>query len=135
MNQNCLEPQLQRLGQLRQQRQQLQTQEEELTAALRSRMGEHGVKIVRSENFEALLIEQDRLSVDPGKFRKAVTPGQFLRSVTVGVTAAREFLGEENLRRISQITQVVQLRVSARAEARRHSSPPAEPARQTQSAP
>lgn len=122
MNLTPLEQQLQHLGQLRQQRQQLLAQEEELTASLRSRMGEHGVKIVRSVDFEAQLIEQERLTVDPAKLKKALTAGQFLRSVSVGVAAAREFLGEADLRRISTIARTVQLRVSTRAEAPRQAS-------------
>lgn len=130
MNLNPLEHQLQHLGQLRLQRQQLQAQEEELTAALRSQMGEHGVKVVRSEGFEAQLIEQERLSIDPAKFKKAVTPGQFLRSVSVGVTAAREFLGEADLRRIGTIARMTQLRVSARAEAPRQTTQSAHRAEQ-----
>ncbi|MCY2927943.1 MAG: hypothetical protein NTV86_00325 [Planctomycetota bacterium] len=125
MHQHPLEQQLQHLGRLRLQRQELQAQEEELTVALRSQMSEHGTKVVRSEQFEAMLIEQERLTIDPAKFKKAVTSGQFLRCVTVGVTAAREFMGEAGLRGISTIARTIQLRVSARAEAHRPASQPA----------
>ena len=91
-------------------------------------MSEHGTKVVRSEQFEAMLVEQERLTIDPAKFKKAVTPGQFLRSVTVGVAAAREFLGEADLRRISTIARTIQLRVSPRAEAARQTTQSAYPA-------
>ena len=114
MNQQTLILQLQKLGELRCQRQALESQEAELVRAVRGRMAEHGVETIRSAGFEARLVEQQRITVDPKRFRKAVTNAEFMRAITVSTTEARKFVGEERLRRIGQIITSVQLRVAPR---------------------
>lgn len=109
-----IEQQVQRLGRLRQQRQQLEAQEQELVRAVRGQMVEHGVGTVCSDEFEAKLITQERLTVRPAAFHRAVTKREFMEAVAISVTAAREILGERKLRRISDVTETVQLRVTAR---------------------
>ena len=109
-----IEQQVQRLGRLRQQRQQLEAQEQELVRAVRGQMVEHGVGTVCSDEFEAKLITQERLTVRPAAFHRAVTKREFMEAVAISVTAAREILGERTLRRISDVTETVQLRVTAR---------------------
>ncbi len=109
-----IEQQVQRLGLLRQQRQQIEAQEQELVRAIRGQMVEHGVGAVCSDEFEAKLITQERLTVKPAAFHRAVTKREFLEAATISVTAAREILGERKLRKISHIAEIVQLRVTTR---------------------
>lgn len=113
MNQ-ATERQVQRLGKLRQRRQQLEAQEQELSRAVRSVMSEHGMSVVRSADFEARLVRQDRLEVSPAAFHRAVTKKEFFEAATISVTAARKIIGDRKLRRISEVTEAVQLRVTAR---------------------
>jgi hypothetical protein len=109
-----IEQQVQRLGELRQQRQVIEAQEQELVRAVRAQMAEIGLSVVRSADHQATLVTQERLTVDPAKFRKAVTDKEFVEAATISVTAAREILGERRLRKISEVTESVQLRVTVR---------------------
>ena len=109
-----LEQQVQHLGRLRQQRQQLESQEEQLAQAVRSQMSEHGLNATRSDDFEAKLIKQQRLTVKAAAFQRAVTKKEFLSAVTVSVTAARKIIGDIKLRKISEAVETVQLRLVAR---------------------
>ena len=109
-----IERQVQHLGKLRQQRQRLEVQEQQLTRAVRSQMSEHGTSVIRSADFEAKLVRQERLTVKPAAFCRVVTKKEFLEAVTVSVTAAREIIGDRKLRKISGVAESVQLRVTAR---------------------
>jgi hypothetical protein len=109
-----IEQQIQRLGQLRLQRQQLETQEQELVRSVRGQMVEHGVNTVCSDEFEAKIITQERLTVKPVAFHRAVTKKEFMEAATISVTAAREILGDRKLRKISSVAETVQLRITAR---------------------
>lgn len=124
MNAN-LQRQVQQLGEARRRRQAAETAEQELARAVRSRMSEHGLTKVRSEEFEAVLVRQERLTVDPAKFRRAVSAKDFVSAVTVSVSTAREILGDRKLRRISSAAAQVQLRIAERSTRRAASSSPA----------
>ena len=117
-----IELQIQRLGELRQRRQEIEAEEQRLVRAVRSQMAEHGLGAVHSDEYEAKLVTQQRLVVNPAAFHRAVTKKQFLEAATIGVTAARDILGDRKLRRISDVTETVQLRIAARAR-RRAASP------------
>lgn len=114
MDKTTIEQQVQSLGQLRQQRQQIEAQEQELVRAVRGQMVEHGISAVRSDEFEAKIVTQERLTVKPVAFQRAVSKKQFLEAASISVTAAREILGERRLRRISDMIETVQLRITAR---------------------
>jgi len=113
MNQT-IEQQVQRLGQLRQQRQQVETEEDLLARSVRSQMAEHGLSTVKSGDYEAKLVTQERLAVDAAAFQRAVTKAEFLQAASISVTTAREILGDRKLRKISTVTESVQLRIAAR---------------------
>ena len=117
-----IEQQVQRLGELRQRRQQLEAEEQQLVRAVRSQMAEHGLSIVRSQDHEAKLVTQGRLRVNLTAFQRAVTKRQFLEATSISVTTAREILGDRKLRKISEVTEAVQLRVTA-TNGRRVASP------------
>ena len=112
---NALEQQIQRLGELRAQRQRLEAQEQELASAVRGQMAEHGLQLVRSDNYEARLVTQEKLTVDAAALQRAVTKKEFLSCVSVGVQAARALLGDIRLRKMSVVTETVQLRVTTRS--------------------
>ncbi|KKM40600.1 hypothetical protein LCGC14_1563700 [marine sediment metagenome] len=111
-----IERQLQRLGRLRQQRQALEAEENELTAAVRGRMSEHGITIVRSHDFQARLVRREQLNVDPAALQRRLSKKDFLACITVRVQEARKYLGNVALRRIGEVAESVQLRISPRAE-------------------
>jgi hypothetical protein len=112
---NALEQQIQRLGELRAQRQRLEAQEQELASAVRGQMAEHGLQLVRSDDYEARLVTQEKLTVDAAALQRAVTKKEFLSCVSVGVQAARALLGDIRLRKMSVVTETVQLRVTTRS--------------------
>jgi len=72
-----------------------------------------------------VLVRQERLTVDPTKFRRAASARDFVGAVTVSVSAAREILGDRKLRRISSAAEQVQLRIAERSSRRAASSSPA----------
>ena len=111
---HAMEQQVQRLGDLRRQRQQLEARERELARTVRRRMAEHGLRVVVGGKFEARLVTQENLKVDAAAFHQAVSKRELLESITVSVIAARDLLGDERLREISDVTQNVHLRISAR---------------------
>ena len=111
-----IERQLQRLGRLRQQRQALEAEENELTAAVRGRMSEHDITIVRSNDFQARLVRREQLSVDPVALQRRLSKKDFLACITVRVQEARKYLGDVDLRRIGEVAESVQLRITARAQ-------------------
>jgi len=113
-----IEQQVHRLGELRCRRQEIEAEEQRLVRAVRGRMAEHGLSCVRSEEYEAKLVAQERLAVNPAAFQRAVTKKQFLEAVSVSVTAARDILGDRKLRRISEVAETVQLRIAARTRSR-----------------
>jgi len=117
-----IEQQVQRLGRLRQRRQETEAEEQRLVQAVRSQMAEHGLSAVRSDEYEAKLVTQQRLAVNPAAFQRAVTKKQFLESASISVTAARDILGDRKLRKISEVAETVQLRIAARTR-RRAASP------------
>jgi hypothetical protein len=112
---NALEQQIQRLGELRAQRQRLEAQEQELASAVRGQMAEHGLQLVRSDDYEARLVAQEKLTVDAAALQRAVTKKEFLSCVSVGEQAARALLGDIRLRKMSVVTETVQLRVTTRS--------------------
>jgi hypothetical protein len=110
-----LEHQLEELGAVRRLRQDLEADEKKLLQTVRSRMAEHGLAELRSQTFQARLIHQQRLSVDPAALRKKLSAAEFLSAVTVKVDTARRLIGDVPLRKISETTEAVQLRISDRA--------------------
>ena len=60
--------------------------------------------------------------VSHAAFQRAVTKKQFLEAASISVTTAREILGDRKLRKISEVTETVQLRITARTR-RRAASP------------
>ena len=117
-----IEQQVQRLGELRQRRQQTEAEEQRLVRAVRGQMAEHGLSAVRSHDYEAKLVTQQRLSVNPAAFHRAVTKKQFLEAASISVTTARDILGDRKLRRISEVAETVQLRITTRTCRRAASS-------------
>jgi len=113
-----IEQQVQRLGELRRRRQEIESEEQRLFRAVRGQMAEHGLSVVRSDEYEAKLVTQHRLAVDPAKFSKAVTNREFVEAATISVTAARDILGDRKLRRISDVAETIQLRIAARPRSR-----------------
>ena len=75
---------------------------------------EHNIRLLRSTDFEAQIVEQQRMTIDPIKFSRAVSYKTFVACVAVSTTEARKHLGDERLRRISRIAASVQLRVMPR---------------------
>ncbi len=108
-----LSNQVQQLGDLRARIKALEAQENELSTSIRSQMSEHGLEAVKSNDFEARLVRQERLSVDVAKFRRAVSPQVFAKCVAVSVPAARNALGDDQLRKIAEVQSSVQVRVTA----------------------
>ena len=117
-----IEQQVQRLGELRQRRQEIEAEEQRLVRAVRSQMAEHGLSAVHSDEYEAKLVAQERLTVNPAAFHRAVTKKQFLEVASISVTTAREILGDRKLRKISEVAETVQLRITARTRRRAASS-------------
>ena len=78
-------------------------------------MAEHGLSVILSPDYEAKLITQERLTVDPAKFRRAVTNREFLEAAAISINAAREILDDRKLRKMSKVAESVQLRIMARA--------------------
>ena len=117
-----IEKQVQRLGELRQRRQEIEAEEQRLVRAVRGQMAEHGMSAVHSDEYEARLVAQQRLAVNPAAFQGAVTKKQFLEAANISVTTAREILGDRKLRKISEVTETVQLRIAARTRRRAASS-------------
>jgi len=117
-----IEQQVQRLGELRCRRQEIEAEEQRLVRAVRSQMAEHGLSAVHSHDYEAKLVTQQRLTVDPAAFQRAVTKKQFLEAANISITTARDILGDRKLRKISEVTETVQLRIAARTQ-RRTASP------------
>ncbi len=114
MNTTVLSQQVQKLGELRSKRKAIEADEDALARSVRSQMSEHGLDAVRGDDYVAALIEQERLVVDPAKFKRAVSVKEFLASATVNISSARRFLGAEKLRRISDVNRILQLRISER---------------------
>jgi len=77
-------------------------------------MAEHGLSTARSDEYEAKLVAQERLQVNPAAFQRVVTKKQFLEAASIRVTTAREILGDRKLRKIGEVTETVQLRITAR---------------------
>ena len=117
-----IEQQVQRLGELRQRRQEIEAEEQRLVRAVRGQMAEHGLSAVRSHDYEAKLVTQQRLTVNSAAFHRAVTKKQFLEAASISVTTARDILGDRKLRKISEVAETVQLRMTART-CRRAASP------------
>jgi hypothetical protein len=114
-----LESQLEELGTVRQLRQDLEADEKKLLQTVRSRMAEHGLRELRSQTFQARLITQQRLTVDPAALRKKLSADEFLAAVSVKVDAARRLIGEVPLRKISEVSESIQLRIRERQSSRR----------------
>ena len=108
--------QVQQLGDLRRRKTQIAAEEEALARAVRAQMVEHGRQIVRAGEYEAKLVEQERLAVRPADFMKLVTKKDLLRCIDINITTARDLLGAEKIRRISDVIMVVQLRISPRQQ-------------------
>ena len=68
-----VEQQVQRLGELRRRRQEIEAEEQRLVRAVRGQMAEHGLSAVHSDEYEAKLVAQQRLAVNPAAFQRAVT--------------------------------------------------------------
>jgi len=120
---NNLVNQIQQLGEIRRRKAEIEAEEEVLVRAVRGQMAEHGLKVVRSADFEAQLVTQERLAVDPAKLQRVVKDNKtFLSVVNVNITAARAEIGDKTLRRIGQTTCSVQLRISARQQGQGHST-------------
>jgi hypothetical protein len=118
MTATLLQTQVSQLGDLRRRLSEVESQEESLARAVRSQMVEHGQSEIVSGGYKATLIRQERLTVKPELYQKAVGKKDFVKSVTVNITAARQLLGEKELRRISEVAEVFQLRVAPMSDDR-----------------
>ncbi len=107
-----IEPKVGRLYDLRSQIKTLQAQEKALTGEVSAYLENHHQETIEAGDLKAALVSCERMTVNPGRFRKQVTERDFLACVSVSPSKARTYLGEADLRKVSAITHSTRLNVS-----------------------
>lgn len=111
-NGNAVAAVIDRLGTVRDSLKTLKAEEEGLLEQLTPKLIA-GVPL-DGQTFTALKVEQEILSVNVEKFYRATSLEALLEGTKVPVTYAKQFLGEEVLRMISQVSFRTQVRTQAK---------------------
>lgn len=93
--------------------------ERKLTSEVLEGMRRVGVDRIEGAVGVAIIGTRTALKVDPGLFVEAIGPVKAYLAMTVSVTAAREFMGEQDLEAISEVTVGPVLRTEPKPEVAR----------------
>lgn len=90
----------------------LQETEKTLTHQISSYLEETRQTEIVHDGIKAMLSVCEKMTVDARKFAEKVNQADFLSAVTISVTTARKLIGDVQLRRISSVNCINQLRLS-----------------------
>jgi hypothetical protein len=106
---------LDRLGDLAESRKVIAAQEDVLKSQIQGFMVEAELVDLQAERFAAKLIRNPSIKINAAKFERLVGHKEFLDAVSIKLSAARELIGERELRGVAdEWTETVQLRVTKR---------------------
>jgi hypothetical protein len=100
-----------RLGQVREQIEQLKLAEVELRNEVAAWAKTNRATVVEGRRYVAMLSATEEILVDARRFWRKVAPRVFFAAVRVSTTAARAAIGDAAMRRMSRITKAVKVAV------------------------